>query len=400
MLYLFAHYDNLKKSMHLKKLLFAFPLLLSAYTGHSQLIVNGGSSFTLLAGTTLTLEDGVTIQTAGTIANAGTISLKRNFVNNGVANFTFPGEIIFNGTVPQLLNSVSPLTVSHAVVDNAAGVTFNTPVTILDSLNLMNGILTAGANTPVHFGVNAINPKETSNSHIIGTAVMDSRIVGNSQLDEFLGLTIGAGVNIGNVIIIRNTGADAILNIQNNHPSIAANWTVNTTAAIPSGGREVKFSWLSNLDNGRDVTKLDIYGSKDINLFEKLNFDSAINGSVSDPRLAVLGGVNKFNRLFTLTDSIPPATSVPSVANTFTQLKVYPNPFRDVCYIQLQKTDNDPVFIYLTDLSGKVVMNEKSEAGTETTIELKNMNTLVPGIYLLHVGNENFSKNYKIVKAE
>ncbi|MCX7833791.1 MAG: T9SS type A sorting domain-containing protein, partial [Ignavibacteria bacterium] len=104
----------------------------------------------------------------------------------------------------------------------------------------------------ITFGTNATNPSESSSSRIIGVAEMSSRNIGTGSIN-FLNCNIASGVdNIGNVTIKRKTGTCGIIE-KNGNQSIACHWQI-TVGSQPTNGRNVTYSWLSILDNGKNFS--------------------------------------------------------------------------------------------------------------------------------------------------
>jgi len=131
---------------------------------------------------------------------------------------------------------------------------------------------------------------------------MSSRSVGTGELSTFLGLAIASGAdNVGDVSLTRISGADGVITVGSNS-GISCNWTISITGSQPTNGRNLTFSWLSNLDNSLDMTQALAFR---YNGSVWVAVGSATNVSTSDPRTLELSGVTQFSQ-WTISDEIHP----------------------------------------------------------------------------------------------
>jgi hypothetical protein len=93
-----------------------------------------------------------------------------------------------------------------------------------------------------------------------------------------------------------------------------------------------------------------------------------------------LSGVGVIN------SNLPP-TTIPELLNTL-QVKVYPNPASEM--INIVSASNGPLHYKLTDISGRKV--SEGEMRNNTSIHIGKQ---APGLYLLHISNE---EAYRIIK--
>jgi hypothetical protein len=231
-------------------------------------------------------------------ANNAEIHLSGNWTNNGP--FT-PGSstVILDGTTPQTIGGTIAITFNSLAVNNAAGVDVNVPTTINSLLTLVDGLLTASTQT-ITFAASAINPAETNSGRIVGTALMSPRTVGTGSL-TFLGMNIAAGTDdIGDVSVTRVTGSDGVVTVGSNS-GIACNWDISV-GSQPGNGRNIAFNWLSNLDNGKDVTTATVY-REDAGGWAQVG--DVTNASFSDPRAVTVNGVTQFSRWTLSGGSVP-----------------------------------------------------------------------------------------------
>jgi len=134
------------------------------------------------------------------------------------------------------------------------------PAIIEGKLTFTSGILDATA-APIAFNTNASDiihgPKaETSASHILGRAIMLSRVV-NTNTVSFLGVDLPSGSDLGTLVIERNTSTASITPAL---PAGAINvlWTI-TPGNAGNGRNGVRFSFLEDFLNDQDEGTLYAY---------------------------------------------------------------------------------------------------------------------------------------------
>lgn len=97
-------------------------------------------------------------------------------------------------------------------------------------------------------------------------------------------------------------------------------------------------------------------------------------------------------------------TSINDVLLPASALAVYPNPASDVVYLKPLLKTGDKLNWYLTDITGKVVVNQGVILQTGSDIQTLQFAQLAAGNYLLHVavvsGDNRYNNNYKIQKVK
>ncbi len=382
--------------MNYIKLLFLTVLIGGLHSADAQVTISPGSAVSLMTGTVVNLSQDLAIQPGGTLNSDGIVLLQGgSLYDSGSAVFTSNAQLIFTGTDTQNLYSAAPLTVANLTLNNAKGLRPNTSIIVANTLVLNDGNFYADTAHPVFFTDTATNPAETNTTRIIGRAVMNPRSIGTSAL-SYLGCNISFGVDIGAVSIARTTGATASRNIGPGY-SIAANWLVHSTNDQQTPNRNLSFSWLSALDNGRDVTAMYLYGAQaPFTTFDLLN-DTATNVSATDPRVYFRPNISQFGRLYTLSDNKPLAVN--NVIVPVVKVVGFPNPFSNVLNLSITKNDNAPVQVQVMDIAGHIVLSNTYSAGNSAVIAINGMSALAAGSYLLHVYNDNFANTLKIVKT-
>ncbi len=382
--------------MNYIKLLFLIVSVTCVEVAHAQVTIQPGSTVTMMQGTTLTLAQDMEIQSGATLNTDGIIQLQAgSLYDSGTANFTSNSRLVFNGPATQNIYNAAPLTLATLVLNNLTGLAPQGSITIADSIVLQNGIYTATAANPLIFATTAANPAETNYSRIAGSAFMSPRAIGTAPLN-FLGCGISFGADIGNVSILRNTGSSAVANVGPGY-SIAANWVVHSTNDQLTPNRNLSFSWLSALDNGRDVTAMYPYASAAPFTTYTLINDTATDVSATDPRVYFRPNISQFGRMYTLSDNKPLAVS--NVIAPVVKVVGFPNPFSNELNLSIAKNDNQPVQVQMIDMAGHVVLNNAYNAGSNAVITIQDIARLAAGNYLLRVYNDNFAKTLKVVKA-
>jgi hypothetical protein len=80
-------------------------------------------------------------------------------------------------------------------------------------------------------------------------------------------------------------------------------------------------------------------------------------------------------------------------------LLVAPNPFDDMLQVRVKSDTDKNITIRLIDISGKTVHQQTSRLNSGTnTLQLNNLNRLMKGMYMLKVGDDNYSKTMKVIK--
>jgi hypothetical protein len=153
--------------------------------------------------------------------------------------------------IPNNLFIASP-TIANLTVNNTAGANLgNQSITVTSSLNLIAGVLNTNASGRLILNSGVASPIETDGKYVQGYVQLQPTAVGTGSL-SFMGLNIASGVdNIGNVSVLRRTGATAI-NSYNGRESLATTWEINA-GSQPVSGRNLSLSWVSANDNSHNA---------------------------------------------------------------------------------------------------------------------------------------------------
>lgn len=103
----------------------------------------------------------------------------------------------------------------------------------------------------------------------------------------------------------------------------------------------------------------------------------------------LFGGPNSHQNGFTI--NVIPASSVGvnEVVEVLTDMNVYPNPANENATLEYNATEGGNHSIIVTDITGKVVMNENYSAQKGNNRLNLNLNNLESGMYLITVGDSN-----------
>jgi hypothetical protein len=131
---------------HLIMLAFSTTMLVFLLNiGFAQTIITGGTTMKVTFGTTVNSVDQVTLQSAGTLNNQGTVILKKNLVNqNATPNSLGTGAYVFSGAIAQSITGQNIM--QDLTVNNAAGLTIAGNTRVNGVLTLTNGLVSLGSN--------------------------------------------------------------------------------------------------------------------------------------------------------------------------------------------------------------------------------------------------------------
>lgn len=184
-----------------------------------------------------------------------------SILSTATTNTIYRGVTFAPNSVTLTTNTSIPGGTYDKIEVNNCEVNLSGNVIVSGELELINGaILNTGANS-ITFTPSAVDINESpSNGRIVGTAIMQPRFVGMGAFSQFLGVSLGAGMdNIGNLSITRTTGASGVITVMPNS-GIASNWSISSDV-VPASGRDLTLSFLSNFDNGKDMTQATVWRS-------------------------------------------------------------------------------------------------------------------------------------------
>lgn len=140
----------------------------------AQVLYNNGSIMHVNTGGTIQVNGDMTNAIGSTLTNNGTITVTGTVTNNEVMTVPNNGVLVFDGAGAQTLNGSSPYLAKDVVVDNAAGITLNTPLVVSGNMTFTTGdIIAATTTTPVIFTSTGTYSGASNNSHVNGYVVKE-----------------------------------------------------------------------------------------------------------------------------------------------------------------------------------------------------------------------------------
>jgi hypothetical protein len=379
----------------MKKHLLLSILSVTAFAGYSQVNVLSGTGIKVLPGTELRTS-GLSLASGSTMSVAGTLKLTDGSLTNH-GSLEIPGSLALEnpGSGGLTVDGSSPFNIGTLRINTPSGVAVSNILTIDDSVQFQHGIISIDTSTPLHFGISAVSPGEYSGSYIIGRAIMDYRQVGSGSVPMFLGCSISHGSELGNVSITRTTGPEGIIT-EGTNSSIASNWEVRTTTNPSASDRNITFFWLPEFDNGKDISKIDLYGSQiGSDNYEKLN-QSSVPVAHGNLRIYTQKRVERFNQVFTLSDNLNNLRE-PAIGQRI--VSVFPNPFLDKLTISLENTRNYPVVVRIVNSTGQNVY-QSAQQPQNNQVVLNDLGYLPQGNYWLQVYIHGSTASTHIIKIQ
>lgn len=217
------------------------------YTLAANTSLEIGSSGTLTVDGTRTLANNGEIKNAGTLTNNGTVS--------------DAGVTTFNGTSAQTVGGTAAPSFNQLVINNAAGVTFNTNAAVGDILTLTSGNVTMGGSNVLTLGV--LCSVSRTSGHVIGTMKKEYAGIGNftypvGTASGYTPVTAVVDTLGGGDFTVRSN--DGFLAGTNAAQSVQRNWDLEATglnhvdltltyldADVPAGANESAFKFLRRI---------------------------------------------------------------------------------------------------------------------------------------------------------
>lgn len=184
----------------------------------------------------------------------------------GVLQYS-PGAILeYAGSTAQHTKQELLLVMPHVRVNNPSGVTMDTSVTIASSLTMATGMLYTNIDS-LMLGPSAAVIGEQSGRYVAGK-LLTARPVGTGSSDlGGIGVILGSGADdLGTVAVRRISGPAGVVVASVTNPQadtgIARRWDI-VSDNPPTSGRTLTLSWVSDDDNGRDLSSAYLWKSLD-----------------------------------------------------------------------------------------------------------------------------------------
>jgi hypothetical protein len=145
------------------------PLMAQAQIGT---FYNNGSVLQINGNANVQINGELTNQAGSNLVNNGSIIVLGNVVNNQTMPTANTGSIYFSGNAAQIVSGTANLFAYNAYINNAQGLVLNNGLSIDNSFNFTNGIVTASnAAHPLLFTANGNTIAANNNSHVNGFVV-------------------------------------------------------------------------------------------------------------------------------------------------------------------------------------------------------------------------------------
>lgn len=169
------------------------PVMAQAQTLH-----NNGATLFVSSGAVVQINGDMQTQSGSLFANNGTVKVMGNVTNNQAMTTPNAGILEFVGTTAQTLDGSSEYYANDVLVNNANGVTLNTPLKVDGNVTFYNGIVNApNASQSMHFTANGTHSNAGNTSHVLGYVVKEGTgiftyPVGDGTTYEPMDITLSA----------------------------------------------------------------------------------------------------------------------------------------------------------------------------------------------------------------
>ncbi|MCX6272819.1 MAG: HYR domain-containing protein, partial [Bacteroidetes bacterium] len=192
---------------------------------------------------------------------SGTIQISGNWVNNHV--FTQASStVVFNGAADQSITKTGGESFNNLTVGmTGGGLDLVNDVTVTNILQLTGRMVRTGTHT-LFLGASSQMTGEQNNRYVLGN-MSTTRAVGTGGHNfGGVGVSINAGIDdLGDVALLRVSGVAGQVTVGTNN-GINRKWAITATGT-PASGRTLTLSWLSDDDNGKDLTTAQVWKSSD-----------------------------------------------------------------------------------------------------------------------------------------
>ncbi|MBI2416941.1 MAG: hypothetical protein HYV28_03400, partial [Ignavibacteriales bacterium] len=194
----------------------------------------------------------------------GDLRVAGNFANNNY--FTTNGrELALNGSAGQQFSTspASTTVLDYINIADTMGVTVTSAAGNLLTVNsrlrfsAAKGLFTITGDTLV-LGSAATLENEGTDKYVVGN-LRTTRSVGTSA-NTFggIGVTLAAGTDPGDVTVTRYTGTQGRVTV-GSYSGINRRWNISNSGSQSFDARDLSLSWVSNDDNGKLLTKAQVY---------------------------------------------------------------------------------------------------------------------------------------------
>ncbi len=216
--------------------------------------INAGTDSVLGAGN-FTLASGATLKTANVSGVNGSVGVSGTVSISSGANFEF------DGSSAQVTGTLLPATIHNLTINNSTGVTLSQSTSVTGTLTMTAGDLATTETYSLSLPSGAAVSGEGSGHYVVGKLIMDEA-VGTSASSNLntVGVSINSGSdNLGTVEVTRLSGTAGAITV-GGKSGINRSWTI-TSDNPPTGGRTLTLSWVSDDDNGKNLSAMQVWKS-------------------------------------------------------------------------------------------------------------------------------------------
>jgi len=158
----------------MKNLIQSITLLCLPFLGIAQnALFNNGATLVLKSSAILFVKGNFQNQSGSTLTNNGDLKITGNITNNATMTVPNSGTLSIIGTNPQTISGSATYFAKNVFVNNASGITLNTPLKIDGNANFNNGIIVSSTTNPVHFTANGTHSSTSNPSHVNGAVLKE-----------------------------------------------------------------------------------------------------------------------------------------------------------------------------------------------------------------------------------
>ncbi|MFM8949460.1 MAG: T9SS type A sorting domain-containing protein [Bacteroidota bacterium] len=381
----------------MRKVLILATLFFAASTIHAQIIRTDGAVLMVSPTATVVTPGGVSIQSSGSVQNAGTVYLGDDWVNNGQGlTGSLNGTVDFNGNQTQFISGSAITDFSFLRVSNPTGIMLSNNVNIEKTLIFNSGKIITGPyevrmiNTPTNPIVGAgLNTYINGNLRVAfdtNTQASYKYEIGSSEYAP-LTLTLQQIADPGTMLAYTVAGPSS----QENVPTVGASamdpfarvdrhWVLSQSGMV-FAGFDATFDYSNSAYTGTPQDyqirhKDPISGWQT----ENTSNNGSVASSVQRDGLFVIGELANTSVFETSASSI----------------QVFPNPATETLQLSGEELLQGETTLSLIDFTGKVVWTDSQILFGSLTIDLRKPQ-ISPGAYVLALHDINRTNHIRFI---
>jgi hypothetical protein len=226
--------------------LFIYFLFLVSPNSNGQTIITGGTTLTVIPGTTFILNNHLILQAGGALNNQGTVILKKDLANgNSGENSLGTGAVVFSGTTGQLISGKN--LIQDLTVNNAAGLTVGGNTKVFGVLALTSGLATLGSNNLLLGAGASVSGSPSGTNMIVPN--------GSGQMQKMFSVPGSFTYPVGSVLMLGTTQYSPVSLVFN-----SGTFGANSYAGVNLVGAQYPGTGTSYLNRYWNVTQSEITG--------------------------------------------------------------------------------------------------------------------------------------------